>query len=100
METVTLTTHARRSLLPPSPPQCLTKNPKSYPSWFHRKWSFLHFPTSPISSEITLTTTFLKLDSRNFHCWNYRRFLISQQIGVDSATGEIKDLLIKSGEEL
>ncbi|GMH52053.1 hypothetical protein TL16_g05294 [Triparma laevis f. inornata] len=77
--------------------KCLTKNPKSYPSWFHRKWSFLHFPTSPISSEITLTTTFLKLDSRNFHCWNYRRFLISQQIGVDSATGEIKDLLIKSG---
>ncbi|GMH53022.1 hypothetical protein TrST_g11040 [Triparma strigata] len=78
--------------------KCLQKNPKSYPSWFHRKWSFLHFvEDSSVQEEIELTTNFLKLDERNFHCWNYRRFLISQSLSVSSLPTDLRALLCSSG---
>mmetsp|Transcript_3954 Transcript_3954/g.7914 ORF Transcript_3954/g.7914 Transcript_3954/m.7914 type:complete len:454 (+) Transcript_3954:265-1626(+) len=73
---------------------CLQRNPKSYSTWYHRKWSLVYFIThSPITftkekqehigkaksilqSELELCAQFLQMDERNFHCWNYRRFVV------------------------
>lgn len=86
---------------------CLQRNPKAYSTWHHRKWSIAHHLTRPppindesiISSSLTMTNDnhvrhlirvkqllqlelelcvqFLQLDERNFHCWNYRRFVVA-----------------------
>ena len=68
--------------------QCLGRNSKAYSVWFHRKWWIQRIiEISPLEEhttskenvlqqELELTTQFLLLDERNFHCWNYRRFII------------------------
>lgn len=69
--------------------KCLERNPKAYGAWFHRKWCILQQQQSSnddvvnnnnddvlLKGEIALTTQFLNLDERNFHCWNYRRFIV------------------------
>jgi len=69
----------------------LQRNPKAYGAWLHRKWSVRHFllvevPSSHEASnvhqtllhkECDLCGQFLSMDERNFHCWNYRRFVVS-----------------------
>mmetsp|Transcript_38218 Transcript_38218/g.96145 ORF Transcript_38218/g.96145 Transcript_38218/m.96145 type:complete len:349 (+) Transcript_38218:588-1634(+) len=61
--------------------QHLAKHPKSYWLWFHRSWSCqqLHTQYSPCDweHELELCTKFLNVDHRNFHCWNYRRWVAS-----------------------
>ena len=59
--------------------KCLMKNPKSYPAWFHRKWCVTKF-SADVDKEVELTSEFLGLDERNFHCWNYRRYLIGLKL--------------------
>ncbi|XP_020886577.1 geranylgeranyl transferase type-2 subunit alpha 2 [Arabidopsis lyrata subsp. lyrata] len=39
----------------------LRRNIKSYGAWYHRKW---------------ILNKYQKLDLRNFHAWNYRRFVV------------------------
>jgi hypothetical protein len=69
---------------------CLQRNPKSYSAWFHRKWALVSYFTSDtqqqehwanmksiLRSELDLCVQFLQLDERNFHCWNFRRFVVS-----------------------
>ena len=69
---------------------CLQRNPKAYSAWFHRKWSLGYMLSSRsglaeeqndqisvIKSELELCAQFLMLDERNFHCWNYRRFVVA-----------------------
>ena len=63
--------------------QCLKKSPKSYPAFHHRKHVIdlylSHNPTAGgtlLPVELELTNTFLMSDARNFHCLNYRRFLL------------------------
>ncbi|KAH8071479.1 hypothetical protein JL721_4460 [Aureococcus anophagefferens] len=51
---------------------CLKKQPKSYGSWYHRLWAVRREPARA-PAELELCAEFLKLDERNFHCWNYRR---------------------------
>ena len=101
---------------------CLQRNPKSYSSWYHRKWSLVYHLTHPtttskpttnddidknyaqdvhikqhldkmkstLQSELELCAQFLLLDERNFHCWNYRRFVVAilGSCGSSSTTKE------------
>jgi geranylgeranyl transferase type-2 subunit alpha len=63
----------------------LKKNPKSYCCWHHRRWTLLKAEQLKIinkvaslswSNELKLCENFLEMDSRNFHCWRHRMFLI------------------------
>eukprot|EP00957_Ditylum_brightwellii_P013968 1053909-Ditylum_brightwellii.AAC.1 len=72
---------------------CLKRNPKTYSAWYHRKWSIRHWISlgcpkegqesgngggeELLMSELGLCAEFLALDERNFHCWNYRRFVVA-----------------------
>jgi geranylgeranyl transferase type-2 subunit alpha len=48
-------------------------NPKCYGAWYHRKW-VMRFGLSSLDAEFVLLKKLLKLDARNFHGWNYRRY--------------------------
>jgi len=58
----------------------LPMHPKSYWVWFHRKCLTTRIPYHLMDweRELTLCTKALDLDQRNFHCWNYRRFVATQ----------------------
>jgi len=56
----------------------LSQHPKSYWIWFHRKWITTRIPNMDWNTELALCTKALEMDSRNFHCWNYRRFVTVQ----------------------
>eukprot|EP00753_Platysulcus_tardus_P019839 PLAT7572.3.p1 GENE.PLAT7572.3~~PLAT7572.3.p1 ORF type:complete len:282 (+),score=75.91 PLAT7572.3:161-1006(+) len=58
--------------------ECLRHgNPKSYGTWYHRKWVVARGHQS-WDKEMELCGRMLELDERNFHCWNYRRWILSQ----------------------
>lgn len=92
----------------------LERNPKAYGPWFHRKWTLqqqsqllICLPTQyddvatsrqlapqqqfqlmeeSLHHELALSAKFLSLDERNFHCWNYRRFIVALLWHNDSQT--------------
>jgi geranylgeranyl transferase type-2 subunit alpha len=53
--------------------ETIKANCKSYGAWFHRKWlSGVLGGDLNLALELKLCSKLLELDSRNFHCWNYR----------------------------
>lgn len=54
--------------------RALMKNPKSYATWHHRRWTIKQGFTS-LEEEIRLVEKLLDADERNFHGWAYRRFI-------------------------
>ena len=62
--------------------QCIQENPKVYCLWYHRRWVSKLHPNMNWKRELALCDKLLRLDSRNFHCWNYRRF-VELQLGSD-----------------
>eukprot|EP00026_Physarum_polycephalum_P011444 Phypoly_transcript_11671.p1 GENE.Phypoly_transcript_11671~~Phypoly_transcript_11671.p1 ORF type:complete len:334 (+),score=48.20 Phypoly_transcript_11671:98-1099(+) len=62
-------------------------NPKSYWIWHHRKWAGakLGHECWDWKSELKLCTQLLALDTRNFHCWSYRRYVCEKgKISIES----------------
>ncbi|KAJ6805241.1 geranylgeranyl transferase type-2 subunit alpha 1 [Iris pallida] len=54
----------------------LRRNPKCYGAWHHRKWVLSQgLMDVDFDREFRLLDQLLKADSRNFHGWNYRRFV-------------------------
>lgn len=53
--------------------RALKVNPKSYGAWYHRKW-VIRLGLSSLEAEFMLLKKLLKVDDRNFHGWNYRRY--------------------------
>lgn len=62
----------------------LKRSPKSYPAWYHRRWLVEKYrgggkaglaATVSLQEELALCSQMLALDERNFHCWNYRRWV-------------------------
>ena len=68
----------------------LKRNPKSYCAFHHRMWCVNNDDNGYINieNELLLCTQFLKMDSRNFHCWDYRRFIVNK--GNISLKDELK----------
>ena len=83
--------------------QGLRRNPKSYCAWEHRRWviarlydrilssssssssergnedsSLLPFMKDVVLREREMLETLLNADDRNFHAWNYRRFVVDK----------------------
>ncbi|KAG7704805.1 hypothetical protein KL950_003978 [Ogataea haglerorum] len=56
----------------------LRRFPKCYWIWNHRKWCLEYDPLTNWDAEMAMIDTFLKADSRNYHVWQYRRYVVDR----------------------
>lgn len=66
--------------------------PKVYWIWTHRKWCLVQCPWPDWSRELLLVTKMLEQDARNFHVWEYRRYVISQIEAVEESSKAQREL--------
>ncbi|EFP83676.1 uncharacterized protein PGTG_09389 [Puccinia graminis f. sp. tritici CRL 75-36-700-3] len=53
------------------------RNPKACPIWEHQKWVLGQMNEADWQAEIALLEKLFKLNGRNSHAWDYRRYVIS-----------------------
>ncbi|KAJ2772167.1 hypothetical protein IWQ57_001883, partial [Coemansia nantahalensis] len=53
----------------------IRRNIKSYWMWAHRVWVLQSLPRVEWARELALVAKLLAVDARNYHGWNYRRFV-------------------------
>ncbi|KAJ2783909.1 Rab geranylgeranyltransferase [Coemansia interrupta] len=58
--------------------EIIMKNIKSYWMWNHRIWALSQLPSPSWDRELKLVAKLLAVDARNFHGWDYRRFVVSK----------------------
>ncbi|UZJ54623.1 hypothetical protein CBS101457_003943 [Exobasidium rhododendri] len=64
--------------------EVLKIHPKVYWIWNHRKWCLEQLPsddaekTAKWTTEIQMVNKMLDMDARNFHGWNYRRYILTR----------------------
>ncbi|KAI0737062.1 rab-protein geranylgeranyltransferase, partial [Irpex lacteus] len=87
----------------------LKQHPKIYAIWNHRRWCLERVPDGPTESdpngwrmanwkkELYVVEKMLDVDARNFHAWNYRRYVLasmpvrrSEQSELDYTTRKIE----------
>ncbi|KAH3663536.1 hypothetical protein OGAPHI_004937 [Ogataea philodendri] len=56
----------------------LKRFPKCYWIWNHRKWCLEYDSLTNWDNEMVLIDKFLEADSRNYHVWQYRRYVIDR----------------------
>jgi len=76
--------------------QLIPQNPKSYWLWLHRVWVTSNMAKCDWSRELKLCGKMLSVDERNFHCWDYRRYVANKaqatlQDEYDFTTKKIED---------
>ncbi|GAA5889200.1 hypothetical protein JCM6882_000673 [Rhodosporidiobolus microsporus] len=64
----------------------LKLNPKNYSVWEHRKWVLETMPDADWGMEMKMVELYLEKDGRNFHSWDYRRYLISSILALSSSS--------------
>eukprot|EP01137_Pigoraptor_chileana_P017568 Opistho-2@75827 len=62
---------------------CIASHPKTYWLWNHRRWLIEACPAHDLKFELGLCDKLLMADARNFHCWDYRRF-VARKSGVSA----------------
>ncbi|KAJ2092324.1 Rab geranylgeranyltransferase [Coemansia sp. RSA 986] len=58
--------------------EIILKNIKSYWMWFHRVWALVSLPMPAWERELALVAKMLSHDARNYHGWDYRRFVVAR----------------------
>lgn len=58
--------------------ECLMRFPKTYWLWNHRKWCLETSVSPDWKKELAMVTYALSKDERNFHAWNYRRYVLAK----------------------
>ncbi|GAA5827627.1 hypothetical protein JCM3770_006876 [Rhodotorula araucariae] len=63
----------------------LKLNPKVYCVWEHRKWVLETMPDADWGFEFKMVEMYLEKDARNFHSWDYRRYLVTSILSLPSS---------------
>lgn len=68
----------------------IKRSPKSYTLWHHRQWTIEKgiveenksggWQSAILDGELGLCSKMLQLDERNFHCWNYRLWVVHEYL--------------------
>ncbi|GMR48046.1 hypothetical protein PMAYCL1PPCAC_18241 [Pristionchus mayeri] len=74
--------------------QCIMANPKSYSAWFQRSWILNRQAIPDLKKELVLCKEGLKMDCRNFHCWDHRRIVAKMAKLTDEEELEFSGRLI------